>query len=521
MSHERTIAVGVARQLQEHGYIGVFAGGFVRDEVLRRLFPERFTNLKSKDFDLATDATPEEVKRVFAGDSCNLVGEQFGCIKVTREGVAIDVVTLRSDGNYGDGRRPDSVAFIKGADIETLLRADASRRDLTINAMFEDPISGKLYDFFGGEEDLRRGIIRSVGSARVRIKEDRLRMIRAIRFAARFGFRIEMRLWWALKLYSRDLRPGDIVAWERIREEFRSILLGPDPVQAMRLLMKSGLMTQILPEVCRMKSWRGYQDPFWHPEGSTWIHALMALQVLVDEFPERTFELTLAVFLHDVAKPHTQTFRLERRRGRFGWLLPVRIRISNFGHAEKGAEVAGEICDRLKLSGHEKERICEIVLMHMRMHTMADPSIKRGTLVQLMGRQSITDLIAMQHCDSIGNGLPLVVRQANSHRRFYLTTLQVMRHDPVLSRRPGAKPIITGHELIRFFGLKPGPQLGFVKEATHEAQLFGEFIDEPSALEWLRNHLGRLLQESEALVAPPDSKRCLLTNRQAFSSEHA
>jgi len=519
MSHAREIAAAVARQLQAAGHVGVFAGGCVRDG---------FLGVEPKDYDVATNAHPDEIKRIFADDHCIFVGEAFGVIVVVREKVQVEVATFRNDGQYGDARRPDSVTLLTDCDWREALKGDAARRDLTINAMFEDPVSGEIFDFFGGRDDINNRVIRSVGDPVLRFKEDRLRMLRVVRFAAKLGFKVDAALLSALKQFAPELKPGVIVAWERIANELKGILTSKAPVVGLDLLMETGLMKEILPEMLPMRSFKGFQDPYWHPEGSAWEHTRQVVNASAsreglgeklalfagDEFLTSSveaslvsFPLRLALLLHDIAKPRTQTWKVARRTVGPRWkqvFLPYRIRVSNHGHAEQGAEMAAAICRRFKLPGEVTKRVREIVLMHMQMHDMYDPKIKRSKLFRLMNRQEVFDLIVMQHCDSIGTGRPRADRVASSHMTFYLNVMNEMRNDPVVSRRPGAVHLITGKHIIAH-GFKAGPTIGVIKEAALEAQLGGEFSDEAGGLEWLTRHVEQFRASGAAAGVSPVS----------------
>ncbi len=466
MSRAREIGKAVVRQLKENGYFAVFAGGCVRD---------RFLGLEPKDFDVATNATPEEIKRMFAADKPILVGEAFGIIIVPRDGEQIEVATFRGDGQYGDGRRPDSIILLNDLDPMVALKRDAERRDLTINAMFEDPTTGEIFDFFGGQDDIKNRIIRAVGDPAQRIAEDRLRMMRVARFAAKLGFSVDPTLKASLKTYAQDLCPG--VAFERIADEMEGILLSKDPVVGLQILMDTGLMAVILPEMLDMVGGKAMGDPIWHPEGLSWVHTLMVIAVAAME-TEKSFEFMLGVFLHDIAKPRTMTTRVEVVGG-----VDV-VRVSNKGHAEVGSEMAKVICDRLKLSKEQKYRVSEIVRMHMQMHHYNDPAISRKKKVKLMSRPDIMDLIKMQHADSMGTGRPLADREADSHREYYLNLLEEMRNHPNPTMRPNAPQLLDGKMIIAR-GFKPGPIFRVIKEAGLDAQAMGEFTDEAGAEAWL------------------------------------
>lgn len=467
MSKARKIGKAVVRQLQNHGKIAVFAGGCVRDRIL---------GVEPKDFDVATNATPEEIKRIFADDKPLLVGEAFGIIIVVRDGVQIEVATLRGDGQYGDGRKPDSVVFLNELDPMEALKRDAERRDLTINAMFEDPITGEIFDFFGGQDDIKNRTIRAVGDAAQRFAEDRLRMLRVARFAAKLGFKVDDTLMSALKQYAPELKPGVIVSYERIANELEGILLSKNPVVGLELLMETGLMAEFLPEMVEMLGEKADGDPIWHPEGKAWIHTLMVIEEAAKE-EEKSFEFMLGVFLHDIAKPRTMTTRVEVIDGR------EVTRVSNKGHAEVGCEMAKVICRRLKLSADTTHRVSEIVRLHMQMHDFADPGIRRSRVVRLMQRDDIMDLVKMQHADSMGTGRPLADRQADSHKEYYLRLLEEVRNDPTPSMRAGAAQLVDGRMIIAR-GLKPGPVFKLIKEHGFEAQANGEFTDVAGAEAW-------------------------------------
>jgi len=494
MNKDRKIGKAVVRQLKKHGYFAVFAGGCVRDRIL---------GVEPKDYDVATNATPDEVKRIFAKDKPLLVGEAFGIIVIPRDGVQIEVATFRGDGQYSDDRRPDSVILLNELDPMEALKRDAERRDLTINAMFEDPITGEIFDFFGGRQDIENRIIRAVGDPAQRIAEDRLRMMRVARFAAKLGFKVDPALLSALKTYAPTLRPG--VAFERIAAELEGILLSKDPVTGLEILMDTGLMAQFLPEMLDMVGDKAMGDPIWHPEGLAWVHTLMVIAVAAME-EEKSFEFMLGVLLHDIAKPSTMTTRFEVVGG-----VEV-VRVSNKGHAEVGAEMAKVICRRLKLSSDTTHRVSEIVRMHMQMHDYNDPRISRKKMVKLMSRPDIMDLIKMQHADSMGTGRPLADRQADSHREFYLNVLEAMRNDPTPTMRPNAAQLLDGKMIIAR-GFKPGPIFRYIKELAFEAQAAGEITDEAGAEKWLDERV-----EDYRKMTPDDVKAALASLEADASS---
>ena len=483
MANARKIATAVARRLQKHGHIGVFAGGCVRD---------RFLGATPKDFDVATNATPEQVLAIFKRDTVLTVGAAFGVVIVVRQGVQIEIATLRGDGQYSDGRRPESVVFLSHLSALEALKGDAARRDLTINAMFEDPVSGVIHDFFGGEDDIKNRVLRAVGDASERFGEDRLRMLRVVRFAAKLGFAVEASLMAALKKHAPDLKAGVIVSWERIANELEGVLMSKAPVVGLELLMQTGLMAEILPEMMPMTSLAAMQDPYWHPEGTAWTHTCMVVAELA-KCKEKSFALMLGGLLHDIAKPATQSTRADVKDG------VTILRISNRGHAEKGAVVAKAICQRYKLSADTTRRVSEIVRMHMQMHDFNDPSIKRSKLVRLMQRDDILDLIRMQHADVMGTGRPEQDRLASSHREFYLGLMDEFNNDPSPSRRTNAQELLNG-KVIKEMGFKPGPIFRVIKECATNAQYEGEFTDVEGAKAWLSANTARFNSMSRAEI---------------------
>jgi tRNA nucleotidyltransferase/poly(A) polymerase len=475
-THPRTIGRGVAAQLQQAGFIAVFAGGCVRD---------RFLGLTPKDFDVATNATPEQILAVFTNHTTIAVGAQFGVIVIVREGVQIEVATLRTDGQYADGRRPDAVTFVTNADPMVALKEDAARRDLTVNAMFEDPLTGVIYDFFGGQDDIKLRLLRTVGLPAERFAEDRLRMLRVVRFAGKLDFTVADELLVAVKHHAGDLKPGLIVSWERIANELEGMLTSRHPLVCLDLLLETGLMGQFLPEMLDTTDPHfARQDPVWHPEGLVWAHTKLVLIELIAQ--GASFELLLAGLLHDVAKPQTMKIELEPYDSGVGQ-TSMRERITNYGHAEKGAVIAEAICRRLKLSAKQVFQVSEIVRLHMQMHNFDDPAIKRSKLVRLMTREDIMDLIMMQHADALGTARTEAERASSSLKAFYLAKLEEMRDDPTPSMRSGAPALINGH-MVKRFGFKPSPLFKVIIEAAFEAQHAGEFTDEAGAETWLSMH---------------------------------
>jgi poly(A) polymerase len=451
-AYQRELGTHLVQTLQDKQHIGVFAGGAVRDLLMRKT---------PKDYDIATSATPDQVERLFLEQGYKVipVGKAFGVINVVVNGREFEIATLRSESTYSDGRRPDGVQFVSS------LSADAARRDLTINAMFQDPVTGAIYDFHGGQHDLARKVIRSVGDPAERFSEDKLRMLRVPRFASKYeGFTVDPETMAAIKANSFGIHA---VSSERVRDEIKGMLTSSNPVRGMQIMMDSGLMKQVLPEVYKLKGPKGRQDPVWHPEGTVWTHTKLVLKNLTGG----NFERMMGGLLHDVGKPATQKFWPDGG-------------ISNHGHDAKGAEITQEIARRLKLSSNQQERISELVRLHMAMHEVT--VMRPGKLTALLERPDVMDLIEIQHADATGSKNSDAGR---SHKEFLLQKLEELREAGKL----GEKPIVNGHMLLNM-NIKPGPHFKAVIEAAREAQREGDFTNQEGAQRWLDENSARLIE---------------------------
>ena len=328
MTAKEQAARGIAARLHEAGYTAYLAGGCVRDRLL---------GIAPKDFDVASNAPAPVVQRMFA--KTIPVGVQFGVVIVVHDDEPVEVATFRADDVYLDGRHPTAVRFSTPED-------DAQRRDFTINGMFLDPRTDRLIDFVGGQADLHAGVIRAIGDPAARIREDRLRMLRAVRFAARYGFTIEP----ATVAAIGDAAPSIVdIAWERIGDEIVRILTDSVNGSARRgfeLLDATGLLAPILPEVVDLKGVA--QSPDYHPEGDVWVHTLG----LLEQLHQPTETLALGALLHDIAKPRTAR--------------ATDTRITFYGHCELGADMAVAICQRLRRSRETWERVAFLVRDHLR-----------------------------------------------------------------------------------------------------------------------------------------------------------
>ncbi len=431
MPDAQALAGAIVRKLREAGHRAYLAGGCVRDLLLGRA---------PKDYDVATSARPGEVSALFPGSG--LVGAHFGVVMVRDGAAQVEVATFRSDGAYSDHRRPDEVTF------ETDPRADVQRRDFTINSMMLDPETGEVLDFVDGRGDLDRRLIRATGDPRRRFAEDHLRMLRAVRFAARFGFAVEDATLAAIGDLSGEIAS---VAAERVREELVRILIEGGARRGFELLDESGLLARILPEVAAMKGVE--QPPEFHPEGDVWIHTLLMLGKL--DRPPLT--LALGVLLHDVGKP--PTFRRADR-----------IRFD--GHVEEGARMAVEILTRLRFPAEEIRQVEALVAHHMRFKDA--PRMKESTLKRFLRMDRFDEHLELHRLDCL-----------SSHGMLgnWEFAMEKIRETPPEALRP--LRLLSGDDLIAA-GFRPGPEFRRWLDAVETAQLEGRISTREEALELVR-----------------------------------
>ena len=431
-------ATRIVRALRESGYSAYLVGGCVRDLLLDR---------EPADYDVATSATPNEVMRLFP--QTYAVGAQFGVVLVpvrrdhedgTRENYAIEVATYRSDGHYSDGRHPDMVQFSSSAQF------DVQRRDFTINGLLLDPVGLEVLDFVGGQADLKHGIVRAIGDPHRRFSEDKLRMLRAVRFAARFNYTIEQQTFAAIRELASQIHQ---VSRERVREELLKILTEGHARRAFELLDLTGLLEQVLPEVKKMQGVE--QPPQFHPEGDVWVHTLLLLEGLPAGVSKT---LALGVLLHDVGKP--PTFRI----------APDRIRFDQ--HAEVGTRMAAEICHRFRMSNDETEQVCALVANHMRFGDVK--RMKESTLKRFLRLPCFEEHLELHRLDCL-----------SSHRDLSLYSYARQRFETMPEDEIRPAPLITGNDLIAA-GYKPGPQFKDLLLAVEDAQLEGSIRNKEDAL---------------------------------------
>ena len=427
-------ATKLVRRLRESGFVAYFAGGCVRDALLGK---------RPKDIDIATDADPAQVQRLFARTVA--VGIKFGVVRVSEEGFEFEVATFRSDGIYLDGRRPASVTFSSPEE-------DAKRRDFTVNGMFYDPLADKIVDFIGGQSDLAGRLIRAIGDPFQRFSEDHLRLLRAVRFAASLDFQIDAETWRAVCETAPDIRT---VSAERIRDELVKIFSDPHRVRGLDLLDESGLLEIVLPEVNNLHGCE--QPPQFHPEGDVYVHTRLMLSLLpADASPA----LVLSVLLHDIGKPVTKSYDEVDQRIRFN------------GHDQVGAAMANEVMNRLRFSNEDIETVVEAIRNHMMFKDA--PSMRPAKLRRFMGRENFPLELELHRVDCMGSHADL---------QTYDLLLEKQREFENETIIPA--PLLTGRDLIAV-GLNPGPRFGEILEAIQTAQLEGEIKDRSGALQLLQ-----------------------------------
>ena len=442
---KRSLAEGIVARLRAEGFAAYFAGGCVRDLLLGR---------EPHDFDVATSARPETVLEMFPRTFS--VGAHFGVVLVadaSEDGeIVTEVATFRNDGAYSDGRHPDAVRFSDSAE------EDVRRRDFTINGMLLDPISlretgdlaGAVLDFIGGRADLEAGSLRASGDPRLRFEEDKLRMLRAVRFAARFGFALEERTAAAIRALAARI---ELVRRERMRDELTRMLTEGQARRAFELLDATGLLREVLPEIAKMHGVE--QPPEFHPEGDVWVHTLLLLEKLP---PDASPALAWGALLHDVGKP--ATFRR----------APDRIRFD--GHVEVGVRIAEEILRRLRSSLEETHQVLSLVENHMRFGDVQ--RMKESTLKRFFRLPGFEEHLALHRMDALSSFGGL------ENYEFAKTRYEAT---PVEEVRP--RLLVTGDDLIAA-GYQPGPRFKEMLALAEDAQLEGRIGSREEGMRLIR-----------------------------------
>lgn len=424
----------IVQRLNEAGHEAYFAGGCVRDVLLGKT---------PHDFDIATSARPEEVQSLFSRTIP--VGAQFGVIIVVDGGVEYQVATFRADGVYIDGRRPEDVTF-------TTAQGDAQRRDFTVNGLFYDPVKEEVLDFVGGRKDLAARIIRAIGNPAERFTEDKLRVLRGIRFATTLEFEIEPATLDAIKAGAKRIHE---VSAERIREELVKIFISPQRVRGFDLLDESGLLEEILPEVAHLKGCE--QPPEFHPEGDVFVHTRLMLSLLHQEI---SVPLVLSVLFHDIGKPPTMQTDPTGR-----------IRFN--GHESVSARMTTEIMRRLRFSNDEIEATVEMVQNHMVFKDVQNMRVAR--LKRFMARPTFEDELELHRVDCQG-----------SHGMLDNLTFLQQRREDFANEPLIPPPLVNGEDLIAL-GWKPGPKFKEVLDAVQTRQLEGTLRQREEALAWVKS----------------------------------
>jgi len=438
----------IIAQLQKAGHIAYFAGGSVRDQLL---------GVEAKDYDIATDARPEEVQKLFPRVT-DVTGKCFGVVRVMVGQESYEVATFREDGQYKDGRHPESVRFATAEE-------DAQRRDFTVNGLFYDPIAEKLIDYVGGEADLRAGIIRAIGKPEDRFSEDHLRLLRAVRFATRLYFKIEPKTWEAICAIAPEIRT---VSSERIREELNKIFTADKPELGLDLLDKSGLLPIILPDIAALHGVE--QPPQFHPEGDVYSH----VRLMLSKIEKPDLDLALGILFHDVGKKPTSKVD-ENGRIRFN------------GHETVGAEMAEQIMTGLRYDNKTIHTVCELVQHHMQFKDV--PHMRPSTLKRMMARPTFPLELELHRIDCASSHGDL------KHYDFLKQLIETMSAEEI-----DPPSLITGRDILAM-GIPPGKAVGRILEAVRVAQLEGTVQTRSEALE-LAKRLANASGETGPLPDP-------------------
>jgi poly(A) polymerase len=432
--HAQT-ALAIAKKIASHGHVAYFAGGCVRDEIMGK---------SPEDFDIATTATPEQIESIFP--KTVPVGRQFGVVLVIEDNLTFEVATFRKEGGYVDGRHPTEIAF-------TVPQEDARRRDFTVNGIFYDPLSEKIIDFVGGSFDIQQKIIRAIGDPYQRFDEDKLRILRAVRFAATLEFQIETKTWKAVKEMASQIHE---VSPERIRDEIVKILTRPGAGRGLDLLLESGLLHEILPEVEALKGVP--QPPKFHPEGDVYVHT----RGLLERMKNPSAVLALSALLHDVGKPRTYAVKEDGK-------------ITFYEHAPLGARMARDIMKRLRFSNDEIEDVANCIDNHM---AFADVQrMRSGKLKRLVSRPTFQDELELHRIDCEA-----------SHGMLQNFEFLTQKQKEFEKEDLKPKPLINGHDLQEL-GMVPGPAMKPLLEELYDLQLEGTIQTREQALDHARKKL--------------------------------
>ncbi|MGN6554431.1 MAG: CCA tRNA nucleotidyltransferase [Verrucomicrobiota bacterium] len=433
----RSTAIRIVQRLEDAGFAAYWVGGCVRDFLLGR---------EPGDYDIVTSALPEQIEQVFKRTIP--VGRKFGVVVVMEDNHPFQVATFRAEGDYQDGRRPEQVTFGDA-------RADAQRRDFTVNGLFYDPVRKELHDWVGGEKDLRAKLIRTIGSPAERFAEDHLRLLRAVRLAAQLEFQIEPETFTAIRATAPRIRA---ISAERIRDELLKMFRPPHAARGLQLLNESGLLQEVLPELAATIDCE--QSPDYHPEGSVFNHLLSMLRQLPEESDPL---LPWAVLLHDIAKPVTASRD------------PATGHIHFYEHERVGAVMTEKILERLRFPRKQIEAIVTAVRCHMQFKDA--PQMRKSTLRRLLMRETFPLEIQLHRLDCLG-----------SHQRLDIFDFLEEQARQLDQQPEIIPPLLNGNDLMAL-GAKPGPAIGALLAEIREKQLQDELKTADEALAWAKQHL--------------------------------
>jgi poly(A) polymerase len=426
-------ARSIVERLRAKGFEALYAGGCVRDRLL---------GLTPHDYDVATNARPEQVEALFPRTVP--VGVQFGVIIVLEEGAEIQVATFRGDGTYHDGRHPESVRY-------TDAEGDSRRRDFTVNGLFLDPIEERILDFVEGRRDLESRLLRAIGNPSERFAEDKLRLLRAVRFATTLGFEIDPDTWREILVWSPEIHA---VSAERIREELVKILLSPNRLRGFDLLDESGLLRQVLPEMEALKGCD--QPPEFHPEGDVFVHTRLMLSMLA---PDSSLPLVLSVLFHDIGKPATRVVD-ETGRIRFN------------GHEGVSAGMTLRLLQRLRFPNEVIDAVIPAVRLHMSFKDV--PNMRVATLKRMMARPTFEEELELHRVDCLASHGML------DNHAMLIAKREEFGREPLIP-----EPLISGHDLIAL-GMKPGPEFAEMLMSVQTRQMEGTLNTRDEALAWIK-----------------------------------
>jgi len=440
------LALFIVDRLRTSGFTAYLAGGCVRDRIL---------GLKAKDYDIATDARPESVARLF--ENTVAVGAKFGVMLVVLGGEQFEVATFRAEAGYADGRRPSAVRF-------GTLEEDVKRRDFTIGGMYLDPATGQIIDLVGGMRDLRAGVIRAIGDAELRFAEDHLRMLRAVRFAARLNFTIDVATWLGIQRSASKIAQ---IAAERIGEEITMIMTQGGAAQGLDLLVDSGLAAILIPEVLAL---HGCPQPAnFHPEGDVYRHTRLMLSMLPRGCAET---LAFGALFHDIAKPQTLVIEADGK-------------MTYHGHTDIGGRVAAYVLQRLRRPRMVQVRVAYLVHNHLRM--MMAPRMRRATLKRMLAEEGFEELLELSLLDTLASGSAL---------GFYHFCRRAMATMGAAEIRPPR--LITGDDLIAM-GFVPGPSFKNILHEVEDHHLDGTLKTRDEALHYVREYYRSTAAEQSRL----------------------